>query len=294
MKTLNCQDLEDNGILNELASVFNKDRLARALLGKIGFPKSRVPLFETPVDFWWQICSELESGLIAGGPFVLINAAAHFYPYNIVFGRFIEKNTSSDNGNIVSNVGMQQEPGKEIFISYAWGGESEQITDKLDAALQQKGIIIVRDKRDLGFKGSIKKFMDEIGKGKCVIVVISNKYLESENCMYELIKIAKYGNFYDRIFPIVLVDAQIFKPVERLKYIKYWEEKISELDEAMKGVSAANLQGFREDIDLYTEIRNTVSELTNILKDMNVLTPEIHEESGFNAIIEAIEEKMTE
>lgn len=67
--------------------------------------------------------------------------------------------------------------------------------------------------------------------------------------MYELVQIAKNGEFYDRIFPIVLSDANIYKPIQ------HWEAQIQELDEAMKTVRADNLQGFRDDIDLYTEIR---------------------------------------
>lgn len=184
--------------------------------------------------------------------------------------------------------------GREIFVSYAWGGESEQIVNQLDQAFQDKGVTIVRDKRDLGFKGRIKAFMEQIGRGKAVIVVISEKYLKSENCMFELVQIAKNGKFPDRIFPIVLADAQIYKPVQRIKYIQHWEQQIKELDEAMKTVSAANLQGFREEIDQYTEIRNTIAELTNIIKDMNALTPEMHSESGFAELFKAIERKLAE
>ncbi|MBD2512157.1 toll/interleukin-1 receptor domain-containing protein [Nostoc muscorum FACHB-395] len=183
---------------------------------------------------------------------------------------------------------------KEIFISYAWGGDSETYVNHLDKILQSKGIAIIRDKRDLGYKGLIKAFMEKIGRGKCVIAVISDKYLKSPNCMFELVQIAKNGNFYDRIFPIVLSDAQIYNPIQRIKYIKHWEDKIKELDEAMKGVSSANLQGFREEIDLYTEIRNTVAELTNLLKDMNTLTPDIHSKSDFDELSKAIVQRLDE
>ncbi|WP_427158351.1 leucine-rich repeat domain-containing protein [Aliinostoc sp. HNIBRCY26] len=183
---------------------------------------------------------------------------------------------------------------KEIFISYAWGGESETYVNHLDEVLQTKGITIIRDKRNLGYKGLIKAFMEKIGRGKCVIAVISDKYLKSPNCMFELVQIAKNGEFYDRIFPIVLADAQIYKPVARIKYIKHWEDQIKELDEAMKGVSAANLQGFREEIDQYTEIRNTIAELTNLLKDMNTLTPDIHSESEFEELLQAISNRIDE
>jgi hypothetical protein len=136
--------------------------------------------------------------------------------------------------------------------------------------------------------------MERIGRGNAVIVVISEKYLKSENCMFELVEIARNGDFYDRIFPVVLDDAQIYKPIHRIRYIQHWESQIKELDEAMKTVGAANMQGFRDDIDLYTEIRGTIAELTNTLKDMNTLTAQIHTESGFAELIKAIQQKLEE
>jgi co-chaperonin GroES (HSP10) len=183
---------------------------------------------------------------------------------------------------------------KEIFISYAWGGDSEKFVERLDLAFQEKGITIIRDKRDLGYKGLIKEFMERIGRGKCVIAVISDKYLKSPNCMFELVQVSKNGEFHNRIFPIVLADAQIYDPVQRLKYIKHWEEKIKELDESIKQVGAANLQGIREDIDQYTEIRNTIAALANTLKNMNTLTPDIHSQSDFEALFQAIEHQLAQ
>ncbi|MFN6436523.1 MAG: COR domain-containing protein [Nostoc sp. DedSLP01] len=183
---------------------------------------------------------------------------------------------------------------KEIFLSYGWGGESEQFVNKLDETLQGKGIKIIRDKRDLGYKGLIKAFMERIGRGKCVIAVISDKYLKSPNCLFELVQIAKNGEFGDRIFPIVLRDAQIYDAIDRLKYVEYWENKVQELDTALKKVSAANLDGFREDIDLYTEIRQYLPRLANTLKDMNTLTPDIHSESEFEEFLKAIALRLDE
>ena len=54
-----------------------------------------------------------------------------------------------------------------------------------------------------------------------------------------------------------------------------------------------NLHGFREDIDLYAEIRQLLPNLTNILKDMNTLTVQTHKESGFEALFNAIENKLS-
>ena len=141
---------------------------------------------------------------------------------------------------------------------------------------------------------NIPVFMERLGQGKAIIVVISDKYLKSPNCMFELVEIAKNGKFYDRIFPIVLAGAKIYDSTDRIKYVKHWEQQKQKLDAEMKSVDSAYLQGFREDIDLYTDIRNTIAELTSILKDMNALTPELHRKFGFAKLIEAVERKLAE
>ena len=183
---------------------------------------------------------------------------------------------------------------KAVFVSYAWGGEREQIVNEIDEALQQRGIRIIRDKRDLGYKGSISEFMGRIGRGNCVIVVISDKYLRSPNCMFELVEIAEGKGFHDRIFPIVLADANIYDPLKRIEYVRYWEIKRAELAEAMKTLDPANLQGIREDMDLYDRIRDQISGLTSILKDMNTLTPDMHRDTNFNEVYDGILKRMQE
>ena len=47
-------------------------------------------------------------------------------------------------------------------------------------------------------------------------------------------------------------------------------------------------------LNSYTEIRHTIAELTNILKDMNTLTPEMHSKSDFTELFNAVERKMAE
>jgi hypothetical protein len=188
----------------------------------------------------------------------------------------------------------QEELENQIFISYAWGEDHEAIVNELDATFQSRGVTIIRDKRDLGFKGSIKGFMEKIGEGKAVILVISEKYLKSPNCCFELVQIAMHGQFKDRIFPIVLNDASIYDPADRLRYVKHWENKKNELDALMKEVSSANLDGFREDIDLYAEIRALLPRLMDVLKDMNTLTPDLHRQSGFSEIFDAVMAKLEE
>ena len=105
---------------------------------------------------------------------------------------------------------------------------------------------------------------------------------------------AKEGDFSERIFPVVLDDARIYKPVDRIRYVQHWEKQLEELDAAMRSVSSVNLQGFREDIDLYAEIRTHLPRLADILKDMNALTSQIQSESGFRELFEAVMAKLAQ
>jgi internalin A len=60
----------------------------------------------------------------------------------------------------------------------------------------------------------------------------------------------------------------------------------------LKSVSAANLKGFRDEIDQYSEIRRTVAELTAILANMNTLSPEMHSDGDFALLIDAVSAKL--
>lgn len=95
-----------------------------------------------------------------------------------------------------------------VFISYAWGDERESVVNEIEKTLQQRGVKIVRDKSTLGYKGSIG-LMERIGQGNCVIVVISDKYLRSANCMFELVEIAEIKSFMTGSFPLFL-EMRIF------------------------------------------------------------------------------------
>lgn len=185
---------------------------------------------------------------------------------------------------------------QRVFISYAWGEETserEAIVNQIDQSLQKRGLKIIRDKRDLGYKGSIRKFMERIGEGDSIIVVISDKYLRSKNCMYELVEIAENKQFADRIFPIVLSDAKIYNASDRLDYIAHWDNEKDKLNEkygALKDKS--NTEGILEELSDYDRFGDEIDGLTKILKDMNTLTPDMHRGSDFSELFTAIEKRM--
>ena len=193
-------------------------------------------------------------------------------------------------GLMESKVGLTSKNERSVFISYAWGDESERTVDELEQAFAGHGIRIVRDKKDLGYKGSIKKFEQQIGKGQYIILVISDKYLRSEHCMYELVEIDANQDFRKRIFPIMLSDANIYDPNNRLLYIKFWDGKIAKLDKKIKKMPLmTNLNGIHANLNKYAHIRAKFDDLINLISDMNTLTPKMLAASDFATLISAID-----
>lgn len=177
----------------------------------------------------------------------------------------------------------------QVFISYAWGGQSELLANDIDTALQAHGITLVRDKRDLGFGGLITPFMQQIGAGRAVVLVLSDKYLKSHYCMYELLEVYRNLNFQERIFPFVLPDAQLFEPLARLQYHSYWKQQKEQLEQALlqHGPEAYTVLG--PDYLIYKRIFENLGELLNLLKDINALSPELHRAQSFASLIQRLQ-----
>ena len=189
---------------------------------------------------------------------------------------------------------ISQPMNQQVYISYNWQEDSNEMANQLVEAFAAKGIEIIRDKTHTSYKDSIKNFMRQIGQGKCVVAVISDRYLKSENCMFELVEIARNGDFYQRIFPIILPDARIHKDFERIDYLKYWEDEKSQLQAKYKQIDLAKTNSILETVNLYDEIRGNIDNLTNILKDMNTLNIDLHRQSEFAAMIQKVETKLAE
>jgi len=177
-----------------------------------------------------------------------------------------------------------------IYISYSWVKHSKEFVDVLDNALEQNGISIIRDKRNLKYRGSIEKFMKDIGTAKAIIVVVCDKYLKSHYCMFELYEIFRNLNFANRVYPIFLKDTNIFSPKAKLKYLEYWKKKQKELEnEILKyGENAIRMLG--AEYDIYRKIFDNFPEIINTLADMNALNETTHTESNFESLIEALKE----
>lgn len=179
----------------------------------------------------------------------------------------------------------------EIYISYAWTDESKAVLKELRDVLDSENIMYILDEQDIEYKDNIREFEERLGKGDFIILIISDKYLKSKNCMYEMLKIKEKGDVYNRIFPIILKDAKIYNSLDIIDYVKYWEGQITGLNEKLNSIRPEYTDSIRMDIDIYSKIREIISEIAVILREMFTSSVDSLVNSKFSKLINAIKEQ---
>jgi internalin A len=134
---------------------------------------------------------------------------------------------------------------RPVYVSYAWGGESEAVVDEVELRLRNK-IRFVRDRNELRPGDWISRFMQEIGRADCVLVVISDKYLRSWYCMRELLYLYTSSQesrevFSARVIPLTLGDVRCSRAAERAEYARYWQDEDRKLDAALAPLDRLNI-----------------------------------------------------
>lgn len=172
----------------------------------------------------------------------------------------------------------------QIFLSYCWADDA--IADDIYSNLSTyQEINIHRDKLNIKHWASIKEYMQSISDMDYTILLISDAYLKSSNCMYEVLEVMRDRKYKDKIFPAVIC-TDIYNPVQRVGYVKYWQEKYKELKTAVNGVDTQNMGTLSEDLKRYQNIAANIVEFINTVADMN--NPQIPK------VADAIREKLIE
>ena len=94
-------------------------------------------------------------------------------------------------------------PNDPVYISYA-RKESTILMEFICKQLEADGVKVSLDMRDNGPTKSIREYETAIGKGSVVIVILSDMYFESEDCMFEMAALVKKGGVAERV---IFIDA---------------------------------------------------------------------------------------
>ncbi|TCT17124.1 TIR domain-containing protein [Natranaerovirga pectinivora] len=172
---------------------------------------------------------------------------------------------------------------KKVFLSYSHNDTC--IADLVDEKLYFFGkgrLAITRDKRTLEYKSDIEKFMQTVSSHDFMVSIISDSYLKSQGCMYEVSELMRNRAFNDKLLTIILseadenfyskdkkpkqVKADVYS-LNRFEYLKYWETEKGKVNKLNSEISDLALkQGLVDEIKRINTISTNVSELIEIFK----------------------------
>ena len=183
----------------------------------------------------------------------------------------------------VSKLENNKEQIPTLFLSYCQ--KDTPIANIIESQLKYEtnnGIRISRYTR-VPYKESFKEFMNSIPEHDFVLCIVSDSYLKSQACMYEVGEIIKDHNFERKLLFVVLVEgdekyysskengfgaAKIYgSEKNRLEYVKYWKQQYQELDQAIEeiGNTEAVIRSSEELREIGRIYRHDISEFLTYL-----------------------------
>ncbi|MDH4155456.1 MAG: TIR domain-containing protein [Nitrospira sp.] len=188
----------------------------------------------------------------------------------------------------------------QVFISYAWGDttpdgqQRTKLVDELCTALGGQGITVRRDRDDMRPGDLISEFMDRLADGDFILLVISDKYLRSEYCMYELFRIYrncadKPERFLKKVIPIILPDSNIDRMPDRLQRAIHWINQEKELKPLVESNLDAVGKEFFGKFKIIGEFaRNTSNMLEHLVDKLQPRDFDRQAQEGLKEIVEQI------
>ncbi len=192
----------------------------------------------------------------------------------------------------------------EVFISYAWGDDSmegrvrTEVVERLCAALKMDGFAPVRDREALRPGELISAFMKQAARANHVVAVISDKYLRSPYCMFEIHRIyqqceAEAERLARRVLPIVLPDVRLATFEERAPYLRLWSRREKTLGKLIRDPELHPSEASWTEYRLVHDFAHHVDSILGFIQD--VLMPrrlEVQLENGFEAVREALRRRI--
>ena len=175
--------------------------------------------------------------------------------------------TYSQNKDVVADREVD-EPKKDlpsVFVSYNHG--SSDFVDKIEKSLA--GICnIKRDKNEIGDWESISDFMKTIRKEDFAVLVISDSYLKSTACLFEVIQLMKDENWDKHTMYVIMDDAKtLYNLGGQLDYIQYWENHYKDIYKKIEQLPLESTHKQIEQLSKITTIKNEIGEFLNKVSD---------------------------
>lgn len=191
----------------------------------------------------------------------------------------------------------------KIYFSYAWGdqeelgGDSEKIVDRLYDTLINDGFNVFRDNINIDYGGLISQYMKELGKGVLIMIFVSDKYVRSPYCMFELYEIARNSKFEKTTFG----DRVLIIPIERIRfddpdvleqYFDYWERQLNKWKKLIERRLDESTRSTYARYETTKVIAQNLGNLVDWLIDINASSLSLLSEKDFQLVKDTIQQRL--
>lgn len=194
---------------------------------------------------------------------------------------------------------------KNLFLSYCQKDSdiANLIEDGLTPYISGKAKIS-RDIRDVEYHESFKKFMQTIESHDFVIMIISDNYLKSRNCMFEVEEVIKDSQFHKKLAFIVLSDediqyyrnqivssvgAKIYSLEGQTEYSLYWKQVENNLQKQIDALGDPTRAIYQiKEKRIVQKILLDLPEFMEFVRDIKGLPLSEHIENKFRDIVKFI------
>lgn len=267
----------DNTIPPSYSQFYDKRKKDGKSLSRVDFFKDIID--KMPVELRYSMYAELQNCIDETRTETQANSISPLDDITLV------ESPAIGNGSFI-NVSEKEKP--MVYVSYSWSHSEEM--DSICLALETNKILYKRDKNDCGYRQNIKRFEEEIGKGNIVIAVLSDKYLRSIHCMYELSSLIENGYIEDRLFPIVYIDGHDASSMQ--EYLEYWMGEYNSRVDSISTLPAGQGRVYIDELSRCDTIISNLSKLWLYISRYNTSTPEEIKADGYSSLVRSIKEKL--
>lgn len=220
------------------------------------------------------------------------------------------------NGTIYYFDDMIREPFEKtsitMFLSYCQKdkGIANIVEEKLKE--NEKRLEIFRDIREVEYRDKFSEFMQTISDKDFVLSIVSDRYLKSRNCMYEMSELMRDRKYESKLLFIIVSDsdkkyylsedlpddekqgvgAHIYDVGQQAEYIIYWQKKEQEMNNVIEKINDPVIsKNQNSELEVIKTIELNIRDLMNTLFDRKGISFEEMVNTNFIDIINIIRNK---
>jgi hypothetical protein len=195
-------------------------------------------------------------------------------------------------------------PKVRVFLSYSHS--DADLADQIESAVKPHLFVeLSRYTNDVPYKADFIQFMNTLAEHDKVIMIISDSYMKSRACMYEVGILLGCYDYQDKIEFVVLNDhdkkhyrqpptnsiaAKIYDEHDINQYVIYWESKVKQLEADIKKIRDVNAR--KRSLDyinrIQAEILNNMKRFIDYLFNIRSISFDELQNGGFIELLKEL------